>query len=254
MLPSVLLLVEMQLNKVVTGIRSSVESWRQEKLRVLSMVPQFGLLTRFIILSAAETQWHQLIKILCSVVDCVELTDDDVNQMPYAEKARLIQADAVTCARYFDKRLRGLLKTLKSPEGPFLDFAVAHRYHRIEFQQRGSPHAHMLLWLRGAPVLNVNTDEEVTSFIHSIVFCNTAQYDDDAEMQSLLQRQVHGHTRTCKRRNRPNAKCRFGIPFMPMNHTWILRPLSLHEHSEKELARFKQVTLSISLCSYCSQS
>ena len=42
---------------------------------------------------------------------------------------------------------------------------------RIEFQARGSPHAHPILWIKDAPKLDVNTDEEVISFIDKYQTC-----------------------------------------------------------------------------------
>lgn len=48
--------------KVLKGIRNSPAHWEAEKKKVLGMVRQFGVPTLFITVSAAETQWHQLIK------------------------------------------------------------------------------------------------------------------------------------------------------------------------------------------------
>ena len=42
---------------------------------------------------------------------------------------------------------------------------------RIEFQVRGSPHAHTILWIKDAPKLYVNTDKEVISFIDKYQTC-----------------------------------------------------------------------------------
>jgi hypothetical protein len=56
--------------------------------------------------------------------------------------------------------------------GPFKGYEITHHYHRIEFQHRGSPHIHMLLWLRDAPVYNSESSDsnaQVCSFIDSIV-------------------------------------------------------------------------------------
>ena len=39
---------------------------------------------------------------------------------------------------------------------------------RIEFQARGSPHAHTLLWLKDAPVYANDPDEGVIAFINKI--------------------------------------------------------------------------------------
>lgn len=202
--------------KVFTGIRSSAEYWKGEKRKVLAMIRQFGLPTFFVTISAAEAQWEELIVILKHVVDNEVISLDQASNLIYEEKARLIQADPVTCARYFDKRLHELKKTWAIEDGPFNGYKIKHHYHRIEFQHRGSPHAHMLLWLEGAPIYDSESESSkahVCSFIDSIVFSQRVHFENDELMQSLLPRQTHHHTRTCKKRNRPQIICRFYIPF-----------------------------------------
>ena len=44
-------------------------------------------------------------------------------------------------------------------------------FYHIEFQQRGSPHVHGLLWIKAAPKLDVNSDVEVCEYIDSIIAC-----------------------------------------------------------------------------------
>lgn len=38
-------------------------------------------------------------------------------------------------------------------------------FYRVEYQQSGSPHIHMLIWLENAPAFRVDKDDEVTEFI-----------------------------------------------------------------------------------------
>ena len=42
-------------------------------------------------------------------------------------------------------------------------------FYPVEYQQRGSPHIHMLIWLEGAPVFGVDKNEDMTSFIDQII-------------------------------------------------------------------------------------
>ena len=44
---------------------------------------------------------------------------------------------------------------------------------RIEFQNRGSPHAHCVLWVKGAPKFGKQPDSEVCDFIDKYIACNT---------------------------------------------------------------------------------
>jgi hypothetical protein len=57
--------------------------------------------------------------------------------MSYKEKADLVANDPVTCARYFDRRFKGLVKAVLIPShviGEVTDYAGVD-----EFQQRGTP-------------------------------------------------------------------------------------------------------------------
>lgn len=44
-------------------------------------------------------------------------------------------------------------------------------FYRVEYQQRGSSHIHMLIWSKDAPVFGVNKDDEILSFINEIISC-----------------------------------------------------------------------------------
>ena len=44
-------------------------------------------------------------------------------------------------------------------------------FYRVEYQQRGSPHIHMLIWLEDTPVFGVDDNDRVTAFIDKIITC-----------------------------------------------------------------------------------
>ena len=46
---------------------------------------------------------------------------------------------------------------------------IADWFYRVEYQQRGSPHIHMLIWLESAPVYGCDDDDDVTSFTDEII-------------------------------------------------------------------------------------
>ena len=120
--------------------------------------------TLFCSFSSAETQWIHLLRILGKLVDHKDYSDDELENLNWEEKCRLIQSDPVTCARHFDYQfnqfLRHFLMSSAAPLGKIADW-----FYRVEYQQRGSPHIHMLFWLESAPVYGCDNDEDVTSFI-----------------------------------------------------------------------------------------
>lgn len=71
--------------------------------------------------------------------------------------------DPVTCCTYFNKLVNVILQLLSSTaNSPFGKYRVVDYFKRIEFQHRGSPHAHILLWLANDPRETVSEDMPLT--------------------------------------------------------------------------------------------
>jgi hypothetical protein len=73
-------------------------------------------------------------------------------------------------------------------------------FYRVEYQQRGSPHIHMLIWLENSPVFGVDKDEDVVNFIDQIITCTRP--DNDIELFDLVNRQTHRHSHTCRKNSK----------------------------------------------------
>ena len=82
-----------------------------------------------------------------------------------------------------------------NPIGKIIYYAI-----RIEFQMRGSPHAHCLLWTSDCPKLTADNIEEYIDFIDSHVSGELPSADEDLELHNLVQfYQCHTHSRTCQK-------------------------------------------------------
>lgn len=197
--------------------------WESQKKNVCAMVRQLGVFNLFVTLSAAEAHWPELLRILKKTVDKEDVTLSEASNLDFVNKARLIRSDPVTCALYFNHRFNELKKTWKV-NGPFGGYEMHHFFHRIEFQHRGSPHVHMIIWLKGAPVYNPDDEtceERICSFVDLIATTET----DDSDLEGIINYQYHKCTHTCKKTIRGKDSCRFGAPFPPMSRTMILKPL-----------------------------
>ena len=157
----------------------------------------------------------------------VSYTDKDIEGLTWQEKTKLVQKDPVTCSRYFDHRVQEFLNTiLKSkcePIGKLRDL-----FYRVEFQQRCSPHIHMIVWIENAPTLEKNSEEEIVEFVDKYL---TGRANDD-ETAHLVELQTHKHSRTCRKKGK--AICRFGFPLPPLPRTMLLYPL------EEDVDQFKK--------------
>ena len=181
------------------ALRGSPPYFEKAKKDLFAMIRQLGPASLFCSFSSAETQWIHLLRILGELVDHKQYTDTDLENMNWNEKCRLIQSNPVTCARHFDYQVSQFLTNFllkgAQPLGKISDW-----FYRVEYQQRGSPHIHMLIWLDSAPVLGVNDEAIVTDFIDQIISCKWPV--DDLELQKLVNRQIHRHSQTCRKKNK----------------------------------------------------
>ena len=208
-------------------LRNSPAYLETRKKDIFAMIRQLSLPTWFMSLSAADTRWTDLLRMLAELNDGIDYSEQELENLSWQEKTKLVQKDPVTCSRYFDHRVQEFLNTvLKSscePIGKLLDY-----FYRVEFQQRGSPHIHMLVWIENAPTLETNSEKEIVQFVDKYLTCNT----DNEKTANLVGLQSHKHSRTCRKKGKPI--CRFGFPLPPLPRTMLLYPL------EEDVEKYKK--------------
>ena len=200
-------------------LRNSPAYLASKKKDVFAMIRQLGLPTWFMSLSSADTRWSFLLKAL-SQLDGIILSDEEVAKLSWNEKTKLVQKDPITCSRIFDERVRKFIQIfLKSSHDPIGH--VTDYFYRVEFQQRGSPHIHMLVWIDNAPKYPKDDEETIVKFVDKYVSCS----NHDTNMSHLVDLQTHKHSKTCRKKGK--AVCRFGFPLPPLRKTVLLEPLDL---------------------------
>ncbi|KAL3987884.1 ATP-dependent DNA helicase PIF1 [Sarotherodon galilaeus] len=183
---------------------------------------------------AAEMRWPEVIEAI------TRQQGEQVNfeGLDWSAKCDILRSNPVTTMRMFDKRVEALFRDLllspAEPLGKVIDY-----FYRVEFQHRGSPHIHCLLWVEGAPVFEEDDDQTVVDFINKYI---TAQLPDPHKQPELykkvteVQKHSKNHTKTCFRSL--SSGCRFGFPKSPCNETMITRP-SEDDELEVETAKNK---------------
>ena len=202
------------------SVPNSCQYWADRKRDLFAMIRQLGKPTAFLTISANEIRWPKLISILHRLNDYYK--DVDVENLTRSMRSTLVNEDPVTCCIYFNRMVDIIMQILKSKSNhnPFGNYRVVDYFLRIEFQHRGSPHAHIILWLDDDPEEDVN--EEMPKTIRMATdLCSLDRKDLDGDEQ--YERQVHKHTFTCTKRG--EKKCRFNIPYWPMPITTVLCPL-----------------------------
>lgn len=228
-------------------IPNSVQYWATRKKDLFAMIRQLGKPTSFLTISSNETRWPHLLRILYRLSEKFRSFGPDIAESEILEKlksyqrAYLVAEDPVTCSIYFHKMLHVFLSILSAEKSynPFRQYRVIDYFLRIEFQQRGSAHAHILLWLENDPKENLGEDMPRTIQMMTDL-CSVDK--NDLIDHEMIKNQTHAHTFTCTKRG--EQRCRFNIPYWPMSCTRILMPLS-KEDQRRELLKKKWKTLGI---------
>ncbi|KAG5666226.1 putative ATP-dependent DNA helicase PIF1, partial [Polypedilum vanderplanki] len=221
--------------RFMSAITGSPAYFEAQKKKIMATVRQTGGFTFFITMSAAETHWPELLVILKKTVDKEDITEEQAMELTFEEKARLISNDPSTCALYYNYRLRENWKLWEAEDGPFLQYKIGGKTCRIEFQHRGSPHAHQFILLVDAPKFDSDDPESygrVIEFIDKMITTDT----DDPEVADIIYSQRHRCTHTCRKGKKGKETCRFNAPFLPMPRTMILEPIP----DSMELSKEKQ--------------
>ncbi|CAH0387819.1 unnamed protein product [Bemisia tabaci] len=97
---------------LLQDVRTTPAFWEKVKKKLISMIRQLGFPHLFLTLSGAEKMWDNLLQILYENVHNKNVSVENVSKLSDCEKLYLIQQDPVTCARYFDHKIKKLFTTV----------------------------------------------------------------------------------------------------------------------------------------------
>ena len=213
--------------KFLKNVQGSPAYFQGVQYEVLAMIRQLGITTFFLTLSAADMQWPDIIQSIARQYG-VTHSDGEFAALSFEEKSKWLRQNPVTAARHFQYRLnvffQSFLKSTAHPLGELANYAI-----RIEFQARGSPHAHTIPWIKNAPMLGIDLDEDIVAFIEKYIHCDIPEDEELAELVCKVQK--HRHSATC----RSHGHCRFHYPRPPSPLTIIARE-SNHPEETQQLA------------------
>ena len=155
--------------RFMKNVRGSPPYYQRTFYDLLAMIRQLGTPTWFFTLSAADMKWPDLIQTIAKQYG-FHYTDEEVAALSFDDKSNRLRRNPVTAARHFHYRLntffQEFLKSNAHPLGEIVDHDI-----RIEFQARGSPHAHCVIWVKDAPKYDVDNDSDVCDFIDQYISC-----------------------------------------------------------------------------------
>ena len=197
--------IEANLSTVFQSVRGSKQYWYLRRSEVLCMVREYGSPTLFLTLSCAEYESLEISRYLRKV-------NDVPDSYPIG---KLCTEDPISVSRKFSQKFHDFFQTVILKGGVLGQ--VTHYFYKKEYQARGAPHYHMILWIDGAPTVGKDEPEEVLHWIQEKITCRIPEEDSNPELHQLVSKyQRHKCSGYCQRRRRAKGTfityCRFGYP------------------------------------------
>ena len=108
--------------------------------------------TWFLTLSAADLHWPEMIQAV-AVQFGKKLIQKNVLKMSIKDRSTYLHQNPITGVWIFQNRLEAFFSAYLLSDTHPLGF-ITDCVIKIEFRMRGLPHAHCLLWVKGAPKID----------------------------------------------------------------------------------------------------
>ena len=188
--------------------------WQKFMYEVIANVKQLGIPTWFMTLSCADLRWPELFQIVARTQG-KNITEEQVKALSYAERCSIFNFQYRV-----DTFFTEVLLSQSNPIGKITYYAL-----RIEFQMRGSPHLHALIWTSDCPKLTSENKEAYIEFIDKHVQANLPNEQDEPELHELVKMyKKHSHSKTCRKYK--NVSCRFNFGQFFTKRTIVAQPLN----------------------------
>ena len=198
--------VEGNLSTIFQSVRGSKQYWYRRNSELTCMLRELGPPTFFLTLSCAEYESLEIDTYLRKV-------NDVSDSYP---TGKLCTEDPLSVSRKFSQKFHDFFNTVL-PKGAALG-VVTEYFYKKEYQSRGAPHYHILLWIKDAPVAGRDDDDVILKFVQDRISCRIPEEDSNPELHRLVTKyQYHKCNSYCQRRKRVRGgtfitHCRFGFP------------------------------------------
>ena len=210
--------LEAHLCTMLQSVRGTKQYWFLRSSELKCMIREFGPPTLFLTFSCAEYESPDITEFVRKVNDAP----------PKYSVAKLCVEDPVSVSRKYSLKFHAFFREIIM-KGQVLGI-VDHFYWKKEYQNRGAPHYHVLLWIRDAPVIDRDEPDKVLDFIQERITCSIPDEKASPELHRLVTRyQLHKCSKYCKRRKRCGktsfvTRLKFGFP-RPVSDTAQLNPV-----------------------------
>ena len=133
-------------------IRGTAMYYQDVKKKLNAFIRQNGAPTLFCTFSSAEFDWDELALQIYQTKTRKKVTIEFIKAQSQAWKNKLLSENVVQSTLHFSKRtdkIMNLLQNMEFFEHNGVTYFCDSFFYRVEFQARGAPHIHCMIWLRG---------------------------------------------------------------------------------------------------------
>ncbi len=197
--------VEDNLTTIFMSVRGTKQYWFLCNSKLKCMVKEWGTPTLFLTFSCAEYKSPEILGYLKKV-------NDVPDNYP---SGRLCTEDPISVSHRFSQKFHSFFQTV-IVKGQVLG-KVTHYFWKKEYQARGVPHYHIVLWIDDAPVLGVDDNSKVIKWIEERITCRIPDQNTNPELYAMVTKyQMHKCSAYCRRKRKVKGlfvtKCKFGFP------------------------------------------
>ena len=225
--------LESNLCNMMQSLRGTNQYWYLRRSELKCMIAEYGSPTFFLTFSCAEYYSADIKEYLLKVNDVP----------PSYNIGRLCTEDPISVSRQFSLKFHEFFNKIII-NGRVLG-QVDQFYWKKEYQARGAPHYHALVWICNAPVIGVSKEEDVIKFIDDRITCHIPKKDSCPELYNLVTKyQMHKCSNYCKRKRKFSSntfitKCKFGFP-RPGSDKTIINNVKESMKAEKKIYHVKR--------------
>ena len=195
---------------IMANMRGTKEYFSKLAMNVKWLIRELGPPTLFVTCASAE--WFS-----DALVEHIRDINKDFAKTDSMTPAELCAMDPVSVSIHFHKKWKAIFKKLiLAKESPMFGH-VSEFFWRIEYQSRGAPHVHCLLWIDNAPMIGKDSNDDVKAYIDQISTCSMPDSSSSPTLSALVAKfQTHKCNKYCTKAYKKNGqfyrKCRFGFP------------------------------------------
>ena len=200
---------------VLQNMRGTKQCWNLKRGDLNCICREYGPSTLFMTFSCAEYDSEDMERYLRKVN----------NVSPGYSHSKLCVEDPISVSRKYSQQFHTLFNEVLI-KGQVLG-EITHYFWKKEYQARGAPHYHMVVWIRDVPVVGIDDPAVVTKFIDERITCKLPCEKSNPILHKLVTKyNTHVCNKYCRWPRKVNGtyiiRCRFLYPLPVSNVTQVL--------------------------------